>query len=244
MNTRKRNSRPAFTLVELLVVIGIIALLISILLPALSKARRQAKNVACLSNLKQLGAALQIYGNDHRGVLPKPGTPMTTPPRWWHKDYVYRVIYAREVDSALEPDNRYILDTAFECPAARELWSSTDAIELSYGMSARLNDDQGDEGTDGRNKFKYPAQARSASETALLMDDVRSWSGTNVTANPPPSDNQLLRLQKASLRHDRKINVLYVDYHAAPVAYADLPTKKKIGAEVNNEWWRFWTGTR
>ena len=76
----KKVRRQAFTLVELLVVIGIIAVLISILLPTLSKAREQAHRAQCLSNQRQIITSIIMYAGDNKGTLPGPVLPVVLDP--------------------------------------------------------------------------------------------------------------------------------------------------------------------
>ena len=105
------KARKAFSLVELLVVIGIIAVLLALLLPALSKARRQAQQVACLSNLRQLGIALLAYAEEHRGWFPV-SAEADTPHR---EDWVYWQPNRKLSESRVWP---YLRNTeVLKCPA-------------------------------------------------------------------------------------------------------------------------------
>jgi len=70
-NALKKSSRSGFTLIELLVVIAIIAILAAILFPVFAQAREKARTTTCVSNLKQLGLALQMYAGDYDGTYPQ-----------------------------------------------------------------------------------------------------------------------------------------------------------------------------
>jgi prepilin-type N-terminal cleavage/methylation domain-containing protein/prepilin-type processing-associated H-X9-DG protein len=89
---RRSGRWTGFTLVELLVVIGIIALLISILLPSLNKAREAAKQTACLSNLRQIGIAMVMYTNDFKGKYPEASSPTYDP---WQASWNLQLVRAK-----------------------------------------------------------------------------------------------------------------------------------------------------
>lgn len=137
----RRSRLAGFTLVELLVVIGIIAVLISILLPALNKARESAIQITCASQLRQQVLGLTMYANDYRvypAVYDNWGDPALYMNHWWH--FIRPYIGQGSVDEGVSFDQN---SKVFFCPAALtgyEYGVDSQPIReiCSYGMFSRL----------------------------------------------------------------------------------------------------------
>ncbi len=147
-----------FTLIELLVVISIIALLIGILLPALGSARKSARTVACLSNIKQWGIGNTIFSNDYKGFLPEDGpdnpggeswrvgntsTPAWRTDIWWGNQVVANLDgdpYRKLIDDAASrgmPEDVPLpgSDSIFICPDATMPEQSIDGVAAPYAIA-------------------------------------------------------------------------------------------------------------
>ena len=113
MRSGSQQLKQAFTLVELLVVIGIIAVLVGILLPALSKAKQQANIVVCSSNLRQLSVCMMMYETDYKGgLIPH----WTVAPMW---QYMIKP-YISKIPANQAPGQVDTRDMILRCPAANE----------------------------------------------------------------------------------------------------------------------------
>ena len=140
-----RARRKAFTLVELLVVIGIIAVLISLLLPALNRARKSAYSAQCLSNLRQVGQGINMYVNANKGSLPW-GSHISDPNYTYTSDsqnYTWSMRIAAMMATNGSQGNfadTHLNGAFLQCPSViiPEAFNTQNAWTCSYSCSPRL----------------------------------------------------------------------------------------------------------
>lgn len=181
-----RSSDRAFTLVELLIVIGIIGLLIGILLPTLSRVRNYARDVKCASNVRQISTALLIYATEHRGWLPpaEDSGPTLQGKASWHVriwENLMKRPFGTGPFAGPSGDYSYLQGTVFECPQATRSrvggFSAADHRRNGYALNISLPGNRGMNGlsapvVDGIRVLEYKniTKPRDASRTLLLAD--------------------------------------------------------------------------
>lgn len=234
--------RRAFTLIELLVVISIIALLISILLPALGKARQVAINVSCLSGQKQLGLVHQIHVDEHEGymIAPTAGGNLWS---WYLSDeYPEATNKPSGADSAAE-------QSLLVCPADAEPFGAAAPLDYAFykierGGSYALNFDNYAFGPSGG------WTAKGGARPSFDPSEDESWRAEKMDVLAAPSQHILLwdtngprtieegystqyRFSRGDYlnrlpdpeRHGGSGNLLFADGHAASVQPTEIESR-------------------
>ena len=157
-----------FTLIELLVVIAVIAVLAGILLPVLARAKQKGSQITCLSNLKQIGVATQMYADDHEDSLPGPVLAGATPNYDKNASWQF-IFYVATYLGLPEPSSQMQVAKIFICPAFRR--ASGDPGLMIGRKVYLLNDDIDPNPVNRVPPFGYPIPPDDAPPLKLTAFD-------------------------------------------------------------------------
>ena len=232
-NSRPRPA-PAFTLLELLVVIAVIAILASLLMPVLSAAKRRAAQAQCINSLKQLGLGMQMYIDDYRDTFPGMASQHSgfqpSDWIWWRtNDTAHPVQQSPIVANLASADVKL-----FRCPldddnSARiaQADSQNGPYLYSYSLTSYdvvngINPGMSSVFTGGQNLPFKLAGVRNPGGKIMLAEEVASDnSRDNPTGAPAINDGRWMPASSNPLtaRHGGKGDVTFADFHVEPETY-------------------------
>ena len=213
------NIKKGFTLIELLVVIAIIAILAAILFPVFAQAREKARQTSCLSNMKQIATAIQLYADDHHETMP---CSRIAGYYGWQSNWgIYNYVKS---------------DRVFICPSSYAQMDGADisAPNSNYGGNYGANSDvMGDGAGVKLARIKSPSNMVAVYEASYYIMDPTAvvWNGlyscwlpgAGLTgAEPSTHSSSPLASKSGDIysdfmngRHNEGINIAYCDGHAA-----------------------------
>ena len=231
-NGSSKRFLTGFTLIELLVVISIIALLMSILLPAMRKVRDQAKAAICLSNLHEWGIACKIYTGDNKGRMPDLHEyDWITPLYPYFKDIKLVLCPSASKPYYVPEPEEDLLGGKFKAWVEWRDYDGDGEREIvigSYGINMYIGEnDIGDRG----DKIWKTILMKGSAYVPVLTDSAQSEDSPYPSDDPPLWDGQIYTRDPKDLheirdrcidRHLKHINVLFADWHVSRVTLKGL----------------------
>lgn len=209
---RSLMSRGGFSLIELLVVIAIIAILAAMMFPTFARARDKAREVACMSNMRQLGMAIAMYSESHHRLpwddLTLGGAPEGTAPTWTWRLMVYPYVNNVQV---------YVCPTAARLDSFDATWPDYDQ-DAGYAINHVHWDN--DLGTDAEPPPGHSMRDIQHPSTVILLTD---YTGDYSLSYLGTQQHGFVRSDAAATRHNDGCNYLFLDGHVKRLVPSAVP---------------------
>lgn len=242
---KPREPVRAFSLVELLVVVAIIAILAALVLPVLARAKARAQTVSCENNLKQLAVAAQMYASDNGGLLAR-NTPESNDPSQWITGRMKSDTDA--TNTALLRQSKFFpyasQPEVFRCPADKSTSARGGLRARSYSMNSWMGSRYMETGSYGSRPggfrtFVKDTELAAAGASTLWYLTEEHEATLDDGCFLVTMDDTLPFASFPAARHQRGYALDFVDGHAATVKLRDPTSRPSVDLQMgtkNSDW--------